>query len=187
MSSSWFIVLCISFICLVFAYTLLIFIPGLFVECEQEEVAFKKFLMFLETAKNRTRPAYDGVAVVFQDEDIIPVFFRFLSRTQTRDWFWRVVSSVGSVYTYVKFTMARNLGVLDNLEKTKLENGDLVGQLYYVVFRLRIDTKRLFSDLKASYLYKTLLKALDDVPNYANLFKVCTLFTNFLKLFKCLY
>ena len=139
--------------------------------CVPEEEAFTEFLKYLEKSKNRTRPAYDGIALVFQDEDLIPVFFRFLSRNNHRDRFWRVVSSIGSVYTYVRFSMKSKPGITNALQKSK-EEGDLLATLYSVIFRLRLNTKKMLSDLKANNLYQILLKALDSIPNYSSFFKV---------------
>lgn len=56
---------------------------GQFLSCVSERVAIIKFLRLLETAKNRTMPAYDGVIFASHSIDTVRNFIKIVKRRDT--------------------------------------------------------------------------------------------------------
>ena len=68
-----------------------------FLSCVSERDAIIKFLRLLETAKNRTRPAYDGVILASHSLDTVPTFIKIVKRHSLYDKLLHLVSGVISL------------------------------------------------------------------------------------------
>jgi len=139
--------------------------------CHLEEIAFKDFISFLEKCKNRTRPAYDGIVLVSESEESIPLLLKFVKRMNLETWFWRNVVSLGGLSNYVTRALKQDARIKRYIARNKDVASIPLGHLYNELFLTKINTTGIFSDLKANYVYQVLLKALEINPDYSNYFK----------------
>lgn len=147
-------------------------ITGAMEPCHPEEIAFKDFLEFLETCRNRTRPAYDGVVLFCQEEETLPLLLRFVRRMNLEAWFWRLVVALGALYPYIEAVHCQDPRVLRWKLALGGPNTCALDLLYQFYFGNKVNTKGSFSDLKANYNYQILLKLVQNTPNYLNFFRV---------------
>lgn len=140
--------------------------------CLPEEAALKDFVTFLETCRNRIRPAYDGIVLVAETEDSIPWLLKFVKRANLGAWFWRHVASFGAMSSYIQVSTKKNIHLLRSAWRAKGVGNIPLNALYREFFREKLKVKGILSDLKANYVYQVLLKVLGSPPDYANFFKV---------------
>ena len=75
---------------------------GQFLSCVSERDAVIKFLRLLETAKNRTRPSYDGVILATHSLDPVPTFIKIVKRHHFYDKLLQLVSGVISLAKVIR-------------------------------------------------------------------------------------
>ena len=75
---------------------------GQFMQCISEREALIRLLGFLETGKNRTRPAYDGVILLLFTDDFIAPFLKMFKKHNLYDRLLYLVSGYGSLSQYIK-------------------------------------------------------------------------------------
>jgi len=132
-------------------------------ECISENTTLKQLVEFITRNINRVRPPYDGAVLVCHSNFAIASFLRFIGSSNVAEVFWHRVHAIGSLQELVK--NHPNGDVFLRGENLSPE------EMYYQLFKSLVPMEKLFSDVRAKYLYEILVKFLDTNPGYLNFFK----------------
>ena len=140
--------------------------------CTGLEAALQAFLTFLETMKQRVRPAYDGVVLVSYTKEATPVLLQRLEQHGLLQRFWRTVASLGDLAQYIKEVHAEGPMFQSYVNTHGLLDLMPLDQAYVCAFKRKGNLEGLFMDLRANYVYQILLQLHQKEPTYANFYRV---------------
>ena len=135
---------------------------GQFLNCISERDAIIKFLRLLETAKNRTRPSYDGVILASHSIDTVPTFIKIVRRHSFYDKLLQLVSGVISLAKVI-----RGRDHAPGQDERPLEDD------YEAVMgrRMQPGPRQAMSDARARLGADLVTRLVPGEPSYSNLFR----------------
>jgi hypothetical protein len=143
--------------------------------CINPHRALLEFVEFLETMKQRVRPAYDGVVLVSYSQECTPLLLQRLEQFDYGQRFWRAVAALGDLGQYMKEVHAENPAFRSLLSSPSRPSGlerIPLEKAYSCAFQRKMPMEGMFCDLRANYTYQVMLQLHQKEPNYANFYRV---------------
>ena len=135
---------------------------GQFLNCISERDAIIKFLRLLETAKNRTRPSYDGVILASHSIDTVPAFIKIVRRHSFYDKLLQLVSGVISL---AKVIRGRDHASGQDERPLEVDYEAVMGR------RMQPGPRQAMSDARARLGADLVTRLVPGEPSYSNLFR----------------
>lgn len=132
---------------------------GQFLQAVTEGEAIFRFMRFLETCKNRTRPAYDGVVLVSHNSTNVSMFLKTFKKYKMYVKLSQLVSAIGDINKYLR-----------SVDSSKCDFS--FARLYESVLRRPMYPRQPMGDDKTRLCHEILNKLFEGGTNYNNFYKM---------------
>ena len=135
---------------------------GQFLNCVSERDAIIQFIRFLETAKNRTRPSYDGVILATHNLDNVPSFVKIVKRHK---FYEKLVQLVSGVISLTKVIRGRQQDQRTEQRSLEADYEAVLGR------RMAPGPRQAMSDARARLCGDLVTSLVPGDPSYNNLYR----------------